>query len=92
MAKGSGTTKSSGASTNTGNGASLTKAQVVEKMGISENTFFNVTGMKYGHFLYHYQEQLGIINNVPDNADMFTGHKAGEIKEYLKKLIKVMKG
>lgn len=60
-------------------------------MGLSEHMFFNVTGRKYGHPLSSYIESLEIISKLPDNATLFTGHKAGEVKEYLKKLIKVLK-
>ncbi len=95
MAKGSGSTKSVGASgasaarTNT-KSSSMNKAQVEGAMGISEKMFFNTTGYTYGHPVSAYESGLEILNKLPDNADLFTGHKAGEAKDYLKKIIKIL--
>ncbi|SEA80695.1 hypothetical protein SAMN04487851_114100 [Prevotella sp. tc2-28] len=71
-------------------GTSMSKAQIESNIGVSENVFFNYTGYKFGHPVSTYKEGLEILNKLPDSADMFTGHKAGEAKAYLKKIIKIL--
>ena len=93
MAKGNGSTKSTGASGASATrtlATSLSKAQIEERVGISERRFFNTTGIKYGHPLSSYEEHLSILNRLPDSAVLFTGHRAEEAKDYLKKLIRVI--
>ena len=96
MAKGSGTTKTVGsgnASASRQNPAQSGGGGNVEsKMGMTEKQFANITGMGYGQPLTAYQTSLAIANEIPDSQTMWTGHTAKEVKDNLKKMIKLLGG
>lgn len=94
MAKQSGTTKSvgSGGAAASRTSAPVSGGNIADKMGMTERQFASITGTRYGLSLTSYQTSLAIANEVPDNQTMWTGHKAKEVKDTLKKIIRAMGG
>ncbi len=94
MAKGNGTTKSvgSGGAAASRTSAPVSEGNIADKMGMTEKEFASITGYGYGNTLSSYQTALALANEIPDNLTMWTGHKAKEVKDTLKKIIRAMGG
>lgn len=90
MAKRSGTTRYAGSGASSSGRTANTS--IADKVGMTEQQFASITGNGYGLDLTAYQTSLAIANGIPDNQTMWTGHKASEVKEALKKIIRAMGG